>query len=330
VSQLTALDVVIGLVFVYFVLSLACSALNETMAAAFGWRAKTLEMGIRNLLVDPDDRQQGEDVVRRLYRHPLVRPLTMPVSGRRKRKRKPSYIPARTFASAILRPVVQHGDELVVDARGAAAVVKDMPESEAKRALLALLADAGGDLERFRHSVETWYDDAMGRVSGWYRRRIGKWLWFWAIVLVLALNADTIQIARTLWTDAPVRAAVVAEAQRAADQGQAATAADASNLQQVAGNVQDLQSLRVPLGWSLRAHDPQEIPRSFDDLTTKVLGLLLTALALTVGAPFWFDVLNRIAHIRSTGSPPAPPSRDPPPAAAASGGDETLTDGGDG
>src|SRR6185437_15069589 len=133
-----------------------------------------------------------------------------------------------------------------------------------------------------------WYDDSMERVSGAYRRRVGAWLWVWAIVLVLALNADTVQIARTLWTDAPVRAAVVAQAQQAADNTQAGTSTQnaVTNLQNAAQNVADLNSIDVPLGWSLQSGDPQNVPRNLKSIVVKIIGLMLTALALTVGAPF--------------------------------------------
>ena len=38
-------------------------------------------------------------------------------------------------------------------------------------------------------------------------------------------------------------------------------------------------------------------------MPTKALGLLLTAFAISQGAPFWFDLLNKIIVIRSTVKP---------------------------
>ena len=52
-GNLPALDVAIGLAFVYFLLSTVCSAFNEGIATVLGWRAKTLEDAIRNLLGEP-------------------------------------------------------------------------------------------------------------------------------------------------------------------------------------------------------------------------------------------------------------------------------------
>jgi hypothetical protein len=36
----------------------------------------------------------------------------------------------------------------------------------------------------------------------------------------------------------------------------------------------------------------------------KLLGLLITVAAISQGAPFWFDLLNRVTNVRSTGRPP--------------------------
>ena len=52
------------------------------------------------------------------------------------------------------------------------------------------------------------------------------------------------------------------------------------------------------MGWSTRPHNLQ-------GWATRVLGLLLTAAALTLGAPFWFDLLNKVANLRTAGPKPA-------------------------
>jgi divalent metal cation (Fe/Co/Zn/Cd) transporter len=49
-GDLPALDVAIGLAFLFFLLSTVCSAIKEAIANLLGWRAKTLEDAIRKLL----------------------------------------------------------------------------------------------------------------------------------------------------------------------------------------------------------------------------------------------------------------------------------------
>jgi hypothetical protein len=40
-----------------------------------------------------------------------------------------------------------------------------------------------------------------------------------------------------------------------------------------------------------------------DQVATHLLGWLITAFAVSLGAPFWFDLLNKIMVIRSTVKP---------------------------
>jgi hypothetical protein len=68
---------------------------------------------------------------------------------------------------------------------------------------------------------------------------------------------------------------------------------------QVGASIGDLERLGLPLGWSKGA-----FPATLD--AAKIFGLLLTALAVSLGAPFWFDVLNKIMSVRAAGRPPAP------------------------
>src|SRR4051812_39062997 len=86
------LDVAIGMIFVYLLLSLICSAVNEMIEAQMKNRARDLEKGIRNLLTDTN-------LADKLYEHPLIKGLYIDKKG------KPSYIPARTFALTLLNIV---------------------------------------------------------------------------------------------------------------------------------------------------------------------------------------------------------------------------------
>jgi hypothetical protein len=75
----------------------------------------------------------------------------------------------------------------------------------------------------------------------------------------------------------------------------------------VASALDNLQQLQLPLGWAPKTatSDPRRIPSQRGEWIAKVVGLLITAAALTFGAPFWFDLLKKIVSLRSSGSPPA-------------------------
>ena len=323
-----AFDVAIGLIFVYIVLALVCSVLNETIATATGLRARFLETGLVNLLSGAaSDTAAGRATARDFYRHPLVQGLIKPrrrsdpeddttdeePAPRRKgvlgKSPYPSYIPSRTFVIAITdmahdaRVKLQDQDPAKADElrqklrraddeleHGLAAI----PNTRLSEALLALHRSAGGDAVRFQRATEEWFDDAMERVSGWYKRRIHAILAVIAALVVVLLNADTLASGRVLWRDDAVRAAVVKEA----------TDTARGNLDDVKLE-QAVQKLDLPLGWNLSFGDTAaQLPDDAVGWVEKLVGLLLTIGAIQLGAPFWFDLLSKIVRVRATGAPP--------------------------
>jgi len=283
-----ALDVALGLVFVYLVLALVCSALNETISSVFSWRASFLREGVANLL-DPENHSNGQELVKKLYAHPVLNALIRPVS-RKNKVRYPAYLPARVFASALLDFDGKGAKRSVEDA------IKAVPSAQARQALTTLWVDANGDVIAFRRSVESWFDDAMERVSGWYRRRVHLVMWVLAIAVAVVLNVDTIRIADHLWKDKTVRAAVVARTENP-------PAAQAPPVTDIAKSVDTLEELKLPIGWTVETR-PEGTWDWFLTALMKAIGLVLTAAALTLGAPFWFDLLGKVARVRSAGARP--------------------------
>jgi hypothetical protein len=308
-----ALDVAIGLIFVFFILAIICSGINEAISSSLRWRAQDLEKGLWELLQDPN-------TLAKLKEHPLIRPMLYPKNkataaptppiedGRVKTTRKtdlPSYIPSRTFAAALLgldQQTVALGTavDVRVGLRKLGESIDAIPSEPVRQALRALLQNAQGDAVVFRHNVEQWFDDHMERVSGWYRKRIQKVLWVLAFAVAFTLNADSLQIANRLWVDPTQRAAIVNQAQNATSKTTGET-----------NPSKELGSLPVPLGWHLASsrRDPQGFPfyekwsRAWA-LFAKLIGLTLTAVAITFGAPFWFDTLSKLARLRNSGAPP--------------------------
>jgi hypothetical protein len=291
----TILDVAIGMVFVYLLISLICSALNETIETRLKNRSKDLEKGIVNLLGDPD-------LAKQIYEHPLVKAL-YPAGGD-----KPSYIPSRTFSLALWNLATTSAEE---GKEAAAAVTRNLPairkvvaqlpNVDLRRALLTLIDEAGTDFDQARLNIEHWYDDAMDRVSGWYKRRSHKFLLAFGFAFAVALNIDSVRIADKLYLDTPRRNAIVATAQ-----GYAAEVSKAGGRmpdKEIKENYAKIQELGLPIGWT-----ENEFPASFGwkwlgVLGLKLVGLLLTGLAVSLGAPFWFDVLNKFMVVRSTIKP---------------------------
>jgi hypothetical protein len=313
VSGNAALDVLIGLFFLYFLLSIVCSAINEAIAAGLNMRAAYLERGIRTLF--------GRDTnVRAFYSHWRVRALIKPPGNVFKGPRKPSYIPSRTFALTLLDTFAPpedaaHSEDLIARAQRALGPSEDTESARPSEIVRGLLRDglseAGGDRDKFRATIERSFDDVMDRASGWYKRRVQLILFVLALALVGVINADSAAIAQRLWKDDALRAAVVSQANKVVQTGGAdcaKTNAKETRADAAAKCVDEVNQFGLPIGWS-NATAPHNI---LWDGFGKVLGLLVTTFALTLGAPFWFDLLGKVSHLRGSG-PPASGTESKPP-----------------
>lgn len=285
------LEISMSLALIYLLLALLCSILNEWVAGYLNLRANNLWDGMRNLLYD----SEGTGLARQLYGHALVKNLGRP--GKR-----PSYVPSRTFAMALF--------DLVAPVEGTTTTrtLQDIrnkvseadTNKEVKQVLLTLIDDAGDDIKTARENVERWYDDAMDRVSGWYKRKAQLLIFVWALLVTCAVNADTILIANTLARDTTLRASMVAMAESTAKEAQS------KNAKEIAGQLKQMtDEIGLPIGWSRQPQHPQAVPDGTGDWVLKIMGLLLTTGAVSLGAPFWFDMLNKLVNIRSSGKQPA-------------------------
>ena len=180
--------------------------------------------------------------------------------------------------------------------------VANISNEQVKTTLVALIDDAGDDIKKARENVERWYDDAMDRVSGWYKRKTQVFILIWALAVTLSVNADTVLIANTLAHDATLRASLVAMAEVTAKEPLPQTAEqERERIKQMSA---EIKKLGLPIGWSREPNDTKSLPRDVGGWALKIIGLSLTAIAVSLGAPFWFDVLNKLINVRSAGKQP--------------------------
>jgi hypothetical protein len=301
-TNFPALDVAIGLIVMYFVLSVVCSAINETLAMAFSWRAAFLEKGLKQFLTD-------EHRTKLLDRVPP--------------DNRPAYIDPKVFSSTLMEILIDAGKN---DAGGpvqkARTAVDGMEDSAIKTRLLRTIDAADQDVARVRSGLEEYFNATMDRVSGLYKRRVQTVMLVLAAVVALAANADTFHVANNLWKNPQLRSAVTSKANSLAQagqqqgptgptgptgpQGSTSTACDTSPqqcfeqaIQQVSSDVSRVKELNLPIGWA-----SANSPHSAVDVVGKAAGLLVTIIALTMGAPFWFDALGRLARLRFAGVKP--------------------------
>ncbi len=307
------LDIAISVVFIYLLLSLICSTINEwVITRFFALRAKTLEAGIQTLLGDPS----GKGLAKAFYAHPLITVLAQQgkVDNLRQRKSTPSYIPAHTFSLALLDLLAQDNssapkqlaDIRAVIAQPSNTILKTLlSNSRLQHTILLLLDSAGGDIAKAHSLIEQWFNDTMDRVSGWYKRKVQLIIIGLALVITVLLNIDSLMLIRELSRDTVMRASIVAGAQNVIQKPLPA----GTDLRQIQTNFQQLRPLT---GWSREAGDPRAMPTTLFGWLAKLGGCLCTTIAISLGAPFWFDILNKFMSFRSAGKPPTPPDSSHP------------------
>jgi hypothetical protein len=155
-------------------------------------------------------------------------------------------------------------------------------------------------IKEFRSSLEKWFDDSMQRVTGWYKRKTQVIILCLALPICFCLNVDTIGIANSLYSDPALRESVVAAAEATVQQA----VTNNSTLPTYAELSDKVTGLNIHLGWTTEQGDRNKKPDTGWGWLTKIFGILITVFAVSLGAPFWFDLLNKLVNLRAAGKTP--------------------------
>lgn len=305
-----ALDVVIGLVFIYSLYSLLTTTVVEMIASVIRLRSYFLEWGIQRML---DDGSGTKIFSTSFYEQPVIKYLS---SGWV--TKKPSYLSAQNFSKALIELLKKEGTALLkTQAAAPGAPVYAAPPTELDKLLAgltkktnenkpsetvefmeSLLRDAQNDIEKFRGLLEQWYDDTQERVSSWYKKWIQVITLVVGLVIAASFDVDTIDIVQQLSDDPALRAQYVSMAQKLAD--------DKDFARQV---YPDSSARQAELAELRKTYDAvkKRAAEASNALVSNVpksshygVGIVLTAIALSLGAPFWFDLLNKVVRLRSS------------------------------
>lgn len=305
--KLESLDLALGMIVVFLLVSTLCSAVREGIESILKTRAAYLERAIRELLDDRD----GKGLTTALFEHPMLSGLFLGTYRPKAAQKKfwllangrglPSYVPASSFAKAVLDIATRGaatgdqtnqmggGTTTVGSLRAALSNPQSLLSARVRRVLLQALDTASGDLKQVEKSLEDWFNGSMDRVSGWYKRSTQWVVLIIAILVTVTGNLDSIAIAKHFYRDDAARTAAVNFARTSADEGKSPPAEKAREV---------LTRLELPIGW-----DKTALNANCWGWFNRVLGWILTAFAAMLGAPFWFDVLNKVMVIRSTVKP---------------------------
>lgn len=337
-----SLEIFIGLFFVYLVLSTLVTSVSEIVAARFHFKAQVLRQTIRRLFAGNRDL---EDV---FFKHPEIQSLIDPKRAEKgkyfrwlkwsatKDSVAPSYLDSETFTRVAINILMgdlpkansfgsfestlsqwvqnstlgakpqreQFANTLGTHIRSAESSVIENPKLSETQAL--------------KQGICQWYDTAMERSRGIYKRKIQKVVIYTSIVVTAFLNADTIRIVQALSNNEAVLANTV-DAALIQTNGPSSTSEpnlSDKNFQTATKLLEDsaykLENVGIPLGWdSYELEQLQQPSKSvwfaiwggMIYFFMKAVGLGATAIAASLGAPFWYDILNKLARIRTSAAP---------------------------
>lgn len=309
------LETIISLVFIYFLLSVFVSGFNEWLSSKLRRRGEFLRLGLTRLI--PDDA-----IYRRLLHHPLVESLYRDQIARGK---MPSYIPPSDFAAALMDVIVTRAAKMTGRTEGqielnfgqleAAVRTLQGQGSPLSRALLPILDRAQGDLTKAAEGIERWFNGGMDRVSGWYKEAAMTQLFLLSMAVTVLANVDTVHILQVLWRTPQLTAQIADAAARTVEKKEPSPSAE-----QARAELQKLEAHGLPIGFSCLGQaslEQTDWKAVFDKCAAnfnqqragnwalKIIGWLITALAVAMGAPFWFDLLSRLINVRGSGPKPA-------------------------
>ena len=159
-------------------------------------------------------------------------------------------------------------------------------------------------LHQAQLNVETYFNESMDRVSGWYKRQAQIILIVIASALVLIFNVDSIAITNDLATDPTMRASVVALAEGYISETAGNSAGGTGELPLIDQLTDVIDQTGLPFGWRQGNETIIAWPVDAAAWIYKAIGLLITIVAVSQGAPFWFDTINKLINIRMAGKRP--------------------------
>lgn len=339
-TPLPILDLIAGMIFLYFLMSILCNSVIEGLVAMSRVRATMLTKWIQENLP-------------KLSSYYLNHTL---LDGPHKGNSTTSYISSKNFAFVLIDAITKEAEKLPTSLDQIEEAIEvlekkvnDSPlPADLARVLRIFIAESRDkakmvdqtktELELFRNSIEVWFDSMMERVGGSFKKWTSKWTFVISLVVVTVLNIDGVQIAKYLYANEEARNKLAMTAYEGAEDPSLKVKSKSakqmvdsvSNVpdsimtvdtigKKVALSYTDVKSSTkqiaffIPIGWNLDAEEAvykasrkRETDSNvcmFGFWLQKVFGLLMSIFAVMLGAPFWFDVLGKVANLRSSIKP---------------------------
>jgi hypothetical protein len=292
VSQV--LEVAIGLIVIYYILGSVVSFTTRLINEFFESRGKALEQYLIRLV---GDKKIGD--LKNLPQMQALRPIRykgfLSVFGSVTEPKMIEKIPVATLVDSFF-DIAGLTAKKELSLLELAELVDKLPDSDGKQAFISWINQGVTNLADLRARTTAYFTGILEQAAATFRARARSFVIILSIGITILFGTDTIQLAKDLWTNAELRAIAVAQADIVVAQG--GTTADLSDI------IKDLAKFSIKVGW----WQTQQFPQSSDVfdwssfILLKILGLGITAAAVSQGSSFWYDLLKKLSSPATSSS----------------------------
>jgi hypothetical protein len=172
---------------------------------------------------------------------------------------------------------------------------------------------AESQLQIFQIELENWFDRSMIRAGGVYKRNSRLVALIIGFVIAIVANADTFHIVDRLAKDQVLRQSVSQSAEKIIEQSKGELTKETQKKLEDAAN-----QINLPMGWNEANRTLSRFPK-FEVFSTKnanvsetkhyiylpswltIFGWIISAIAISMGSSFWFDLLGRFIDVKNIG-----------------------------
>jgi hypothetical protein len=286
-------EVVVGLVVVYYILGAVVSTVTQIVTESLETRGAALEQYLLKIAGDKTVDLTNLPQIKAL--RPIRYANWWNVLGAGTEEKKVEKIPADTLVSAFF-DVTGLTAQQNMNVEGITSTISKLPDSEGKQALLGWIQQGVTNINDLRTRTNDYVTGTLNQASLTFKARARSFVIIFSLGITLLFGVDSIQLAKDLWADAGLRA--IAASQASAITSQAGPSTDITAL------LNQLGTLSFRVGW----WQAQTLPapkNPFDWVNfifLKFLGLLITAVAVSQGSSFWYDLLKKITGAPSSAS----------------------------
>ena len=318
------LEVIISLVVVYFLMSTLVSFCNECIAMIVNNRGKVLYKSLKHLFVE--EKNEEDSLIERMYQSKFVNNLAGQFTVARKVVQKPSYISNENFASALIDEIQKCGVKKayarnIDDLKKKIDAVKDSFVKTKLQEIIAELEETQqANITSVKKKISEWYDNYMLTVTEVYKNYIRIWIFGISFFVVFTLNIDSLVLIEYFFENKEKREVMISFAENVGRDDYKINDSLTSDqrfeeiIQLKKEVIDEFDAFDLPYGWkddikSTLIYEQKVLDHLPDDVNDesvqisyikKLLGLFLTTISLTLGAPFWYQLMVNLLALRKS------------------------------